>query len=53
MAREIKVQVVHEIGCGLIVAFGLLIGILLATGKISINIESTINTPTTEETKAQ
>ena len=53
MAREIKVQVEHDIGCGLFVAIGLLIGVLLATGKISVNIVSTINTPTTEETKAQ
>ena len=52
MAREIKVQVEHDIGCGLIVAIGLLIGVLLATGKININI-STINTPTTEETKTK
>ncbi len=47
MAREIKVQVEHDIGCGLIVAIGLLIGVLLATGKININIGSTINTPET------
>lgn len=52
MAREIKVQVEHDIGCGLIVAIGLLI-VLLTTDKININIGSTINTPKTEETKAQ
>ena len=51
MAREIKVQVEHDIGCGLIVAIGLLIGVLLTTDKI--NIGSTINTPTTEETKTK
>ncbi len=53
MAREIKVQVEHDIGCGLIVAIGLLIGVLLTTDKININIGSTINTPTTEETKTK
>lgn len=53
MAREIKVQVEHDIGCGLIVAIGLMIGVLLTIDKININIGSTINTTKTEETMAK
>ena len=50
MAREIKVQVEHDIGCALIVAIGMLIGVLIATdGKFVININSNIETPAKAE----
>lgn len=46
MDKKIKVEVEHDIGCGLIVAIGLLIGILIwANGNLIININSNIETP--------
>ena len=43
--RKISVKVEHDLGCGFYVVIALLIILIMAAGKIEINIGSAINVP--------
>lgn len=43
--RKIEVKVEHDLGCGFYVVIAMLIILIMAAGKIEINIGSTINVP--------
>ena len=43
--RKIEVKVEHDLGCGFYVVIALLIILIMAAGKIEINIGSAINVP--------
>lgn len=43
--RKIEVKVEHDLGCGFYVVLAMLIILIMAAGKIEINIGSTINVP--------
>ncbi len=43
--RKIEVTVEHDLGCGFYVVLAMLIILIMAAGKITINVGSAINVP--------